>query len=245
MQCSMGLRLCVFVTFAAFAADAWADRRSVRVDAGGWEPVVVGSADCPGTTAGLTAADTLVRRFGYVFAGHEHVEHLANVYCEVAYDDAGIDPRDAASAALGATVVSMISYSFLDDANVPDAIGFQWLFNELEDGTMIVGLHNVRLFSDPPETEILDEDSYIVREADGTEVWSGAGDNYDGEYFCFRDNTYIGTWDGDGLYPDSPCAQPTGGVIPVVANVPTLGDAGRGLLLLMFAILAVTALRRR
>lgn len=244
MQWSMGLRLCMFVTFAAFTADAWADRRGIRVDAGGWAPVVVGSADCPGTTAGVTAADTLVRRFGYVFAGHEHVEHLANVYCEVAYDDAGIDPRDAASATLGATVVSMISYSFLDNAIVPDAIGFQWIFTELDDGTTLVHLNNVRLFSDPPETEVLDATSYIESE-DGTEqAWSGAGDNYDGEYFCFRNDAFIGTWDGAGLFPDSPCAL-GGGVIPSVTNVPTLGDATRGLLILMFAMLAVTALRRR
>lgn len=242
MQWSMGMRLFVLVTFATFAMDAWAARRLVRVDAGGWQAVALGSADCPGATTGATAADTLVRRFGYVFAGHEHTEHLTNVYCEIAFDDGTVDPRDAASTAFGATVVSMVSYSFLDAAIAADAIGFQWIFTGLDDGTTLVYLNNVNLV-DPTLTEVLDADSYIESE-DGTElVWSGAGDNYDGEIFCFRNNAHVGTWDGAGTYANSPCALAAAAPVPV--NVPTMGDATRGVLVLMLAALAMVALRRR
>ncbi len=92
--------------------------------------------------------------------------------------------------------------------------------------------------------EVLDATSYIQREGGGAQVWSGAGDNYDGEYFCFRNNAYIGTWDGQGLFPASACAAGGAGV-PIPANVPALGDATRGVLVLMLALLAVMALRRR
>lgn len=243
MRWSMRFQMCVCVVLTAVAMDVWAARSPIRVDAGGWSTGAIGTAACPGTTAGVTAADTLVRRLGHVFSGHAHVEHLTNTYCQVAFDDAGTDPRAVATATFGAPVTSIISYSFLDDAAAIDAIGFQWQFTEFANGTTIVELRNVRLFSSPPETEVLDATSYIEPDGGGAQAWSGAGDNYDGEYFCFRNNAFIGTWDGQGLFPDSPCAAPTGGPIP--HTVPTMGVAARGLLVLMLALLAVVVLRRR
>ena len=238
MQWSMGLRLCAVVVLAAFAADAWAARKSVRVDGGaGWNDFVIGSADCPGTTAGLAAADTLVRRFGHVFSGHEHVEHLQGTYCEVAFNDVGnaFDPRvdDAAYTGFGVAVANIISYSFLDGPDVFNANSFQWEFIELANGTTLVHLRG---------DEVLDADAYIEREAGAVQVWSGAGNTYDGEYFCFRNNAHVGTWDGVGGFANSPCAQ-TVSVAP--AFVPTLGDATRGMLILLLATLAFAALRRR
>lgn len=240
MQWSMGFRLCVFVAFAAFAADALAGRKSVRVDGGaGWNDFAIGSADCPGTTAGLDADDTLVRRFGHVFSGHAHVEHLEETYCEIAFNDVAnaFDPRvdDAAYTNFGVAVANIISYSFLDGPDVFNATSFQWEFIELANGTTLVHLRG---------DEVLDADAYIEREIGAVQVWSGAGNTYDGEYFCFRNNAYVGTWDGEGGFQNSPCAQ-AGGVTPVAVTVPTLGDATRTLLVLLFATLAVTALRRR
>ena len=242
MQWSMGFRMCVFVVIIVFTTDAWAARSGIRVDGGaGWTPLVIGSTDCPGTTAGSAASDTLVRRFDHVFSGHENVEHVPQqgvAFCEIAFNDVTnlFDPRvdDPAYSNFGIPVVDITSYSFLDGPNVFNATSFQWEFIELQDGTTIVRLRG---------SEVLDVTSYIESE-DGTEqVWSGAGNNYDGEYFCFRNNAYVGTWDGQGLFPASPCAAPVGGSAPT--TLPTLGDATRGGLILLLALLAIVTLRRR
>ena len=57
---------CLLLTALAIEAlDAHAVRRSVRIDGfGDWDEFAIGTAGCPGTTAGGNAANTLIEKVG-------------------------------------------------------------------------------------------------------------------------------------------------------------------------------------
>lgn len=205
---SRTFRHVLFVALASAAIDSHAARRAVRIDgfADTWTvQLAMGSADCPGTTAGATAADTLIQRLGFTFSGRENAAHTAFAYCQTAnpgtLTQANYTYGDEADLATlfgsDPNAISGIRYSFFDDdpfGGTPT--GFQWAFYTFPNGVTVTALYGF-------ETQALDATSYINGPAS---VWSGT-DGYDGEYFCFRPNQYIGTWNGLLSDTSSPCLQ--------------------------------------
>jgi hypothetical protein len=61
----------------------------------------------------------------------------------------------------------------------------------------VVGLYGL-------ESATLDDTSYI--KAGTLFVWKGS-QGYDGQYFCFRANAYIGSWNGELTDTGSTCLQ--------------------------------------
>jgi len=194
--------------FASVAMDASAARRGTRIDGFGgfWSnQLAIGSVDCPGTTAGVTAADTLVQRLGFTFSGRENAAHTAFTYCQTASPGALIQanytyPDEADLASLfgnDPNAVTGIRYGFFDDdpfGGTPT--GFQWAFYTFPNGVTVASLYGF-------ETQTLDATSYINGPV---AVWNGAA-GYNGEYFCFRPNQYIGAWNGLLSDTASPCLQ--------------------------------------
>lgn len=169
-------------------------RRSIRIDGfGSWDEFAIGSSSCAGTTVG----STLVQWQGWTFSGREAAAHLTDTYCQIPtpgtfnqteyfYADetalAGFLGENADDAITG------LRYAFLDQPRFDfTATGFQWMFVFFPSGLTVVGLYGF-------EAEPLDHRSYIA--FGPTRVWDGGLDGYDGEYFCFQDADYIGTWNG-------------------------------------------------
>jgi hypothetical protein len=201
-------RYLLFAALAGVALDAHAARRAVRIDgfADTWTvQLTMGSPDCPGTTAGATATDTLIQLLGFTFSGRENAAHTAFAYCQTAnpgtLTQANYTYGDESDLATlfgnDPNAVSGIRYGFFDDdpfGGTPT--GFQWAFYTFPNGVTVATLYGF-------ETQILDATSYINGPA---AVWSGT-DGYDGEYFCFRPNQYIGAWNGLLTDTTSPCLQ--------------------------------------
>lgn len=207
----MSLKAFHYLLFAAIvgiAFDAHAARRSPRIDgfADTWTlQLAMGTPDCPGTTAGATAADTLIQRLGFTFSGRENAAHTAFTYCQTANPGTltqanytyGDETALATLFGSDPNAVTGIRYAFFDDdpfGGTPT--GFQWAFYTFPNGVTVATLYGF-------ETEALDATSYISGPA---AVWSGT-DGYDGEYFCFRQNQYIGEWNGELTDTTSPCLQ--------------------------------------
>lgn len=186
------------------SADALAARRTVRVDFGGeWDTRQIGTADCPGSTVG----STLVLRDGITFSGRENAAHLVDDYCQISIDDAWnsssfFQGDETGLAALVGpntdNAVRAIRYSYLDDIRFDSPTGFQWGFYLFPNQVTIVALYGL-------EGTTLDATSYI-RQAGGF-LWRADLDGYDGEYFCFLGNLYLGPWSGDPAEPGSACMQ--------------------------------------
>ena len=205
---NQAFRYLLFAALASMALDAHAARRAVRIDgfADTWTvQLATGSTDCPGTTAGATAADTLIQRLGFTFSGRENAAHTAFTYCQTAnpgtLTQANYTYGDESDLATlfgnDPNAVSGIRYAFFDDdpfGGTPT--GFQWAFYTFPNGVTVATLYGF-------ETQILDATSYI---SGPVAVWSGT-DGYDGEYFCFRPNQYIGAWNGLLTDTTSPCLQ--------------------------------------
>jgi hypothetical protein len=205
---NQAFRYLLVAALASAALDAHAVRRSTRIDgfADTWTvQLAMGSSDCPGTTSGAAAADTLIQRLGFTFSGRENAAHTAFTYCQTANPGTLTQanytyPDEADLATLFGSdpnAVSGIRYGFFDDdpfGGTPT--GFQWAFYTFPNGVTFATLYGF-------ETQTLDATSYISGPAT---VWSGA-DGYDGEYFCFRPNQYIGAWNGLLTDTTSPCLQ--------------------------------------
>jgi hypothetical protein len=205
---NQAFRYLLVAALAGAALDAHAVRRSTRIDgfADTWTvQLAMGSPDCPGTTAGAAAADTLIQRLGFTFSGRENAAHTAFTYCQTANPGTLTQanytyPDEADLATLFGSdpnAISGIRYGFFDDdpfGGTPT--GFQWAFYTFPNGVTVATLYGF-------ETQPLDATSYISGPA---AVWSGT-DGYDGEYFCFRPNQYIGAWNGLLTDTTSPCLQ--------------------------------------
>jgi len=190
MSNSFGFKLILGFGLVLIATDVCAGRRSVRVDSDtSWTQFSIGTAGCPGTTAGATAANTLVQQLGFTFSGRANTAYLANDYCQVALPGTLTttnyfqpDERDLASLfGDDPNAVTGIRYSFLDQADLFSATGFQWGFYTFPTGVTVVALYGL-------ESVTLDSTSYIT-----PGVWSGTS-GYLGQYFCFKGGAYIGSW---------------------------------------------------
>lgn len=210
-------RCALLAMLVGMPLDAQAERRAVRIDGFGdsWLEFAIGSEGCPGTTTGTTADNTLVRQLGFTFSGRASTAFLVDDYCQVAQsgtltqqnyyyaDEQGLaalfgdNPGDA---------ITGIRYSMLDrerfDFDTP-ATGFQWALYSFPAGVTFVALYGLA-------DTTLDDTSYISGSAGF--VWKGS-EGYDGRYFCFVGNTWIGSWNGDLSDTDSPCLRALSGTI--------------------------------
>lgn len=216
MSASVGFKWVLAILFALVTANAEAGRRGLRVDGFGdsWttydgqntDPPGIGTANCPGTTSGSTAADTLILNVGFTFSGLESTAYLVDDYCQVANagtltstnyfysDETGLatlfgDNSDNA--------ITGIRYAFLDQDRFSSPTGFQWGFYTFPGNVTLVALYGL-------ESVTLDNTSYI-----SGGVWSGQN-GYSGEYFCFKNGVFIGTWNGDLTDTSVPCLQAAG-----------------------------------
>ena len=213
MSASVGFRICLVLMLGLAATDAWAGKRGVRVDSSSnWNLGAIGTSDCPGTVAN----SILVTSMGYTFSGRASTpteDYKTNDYCEVAV--AGtlnsstyfhFDETALATLFGDGVGITGIRYSFLDNDDPFSATGFQWAFYTFPSGATLVALYGL----DGSVNGIVpDATSYI-----SSSVWDGTGGNYDGQYFCFQNNGYIGTWDGiDAAEPNSACLNAARGII--------------------------------
>lgn len=204
MTYRMVLRSLVFLLCVAIATDAFGARRGVRIDFGTeWQgEAAIGSAGCPGTTSG----STVLVRGGITWSGRDDDAHLFDAYCQVSTPDQwgessffGQEPGLASLVGPNDdNAVQATRYSFLDADRFDSPTGFQWIFYDFPNGVTFVGLYGL------VET-VLDNLSYI--DAGDTFLWRGT-DGYDGEYFCFHDGAYVGTWAGDIGNDPAGCLAP-------------------------------------
>ena len=219
MSALFGFRIALLVALGLAAGQASAGQRPIRVDGFGdtWalfdgkngDPPGIGSANCPGTTAGASSGNTLVQMLGAVFSGRQSTAYLVDDYCQVA--NAGtltsqnytyIDERGLAKlfADNPGDQITAIRYSMFDrdrfDFSTPPT-GFQWTFYSFPSGTTIVGLYGL-------QNVTLTINTYIIVGA--TNIFDGS-QGYDGRYFCFDGTTYIGSWDGNASDYTSLCTK--------------------------------------
>jgi hypothetical protein len=201
-------RCLLFAALASVTLEAHAARRAVRIDGfGDWDEFAIGTAGCPGTTAGGNAANTLIEKVGYTFSGRASTAFLVDDYCQVAQSTAltqtnyfYADEQGLASL-FGDNpggAITGIRYSMLDQPRFDfTATGFQWAFYSFPNGVTIAGLYGL-------ESATLDDTSYI--KAGAVFVWKGS-QGYGGQYFCFRSNAYMGSWNGELTDTGSACLQ--------------------------------------
>ncbi|MEO8673481.1 MAG: hypothetical protein ABI411_19365 [Tahibacter sp.] len=206
MPTPVWLRVTIALCLLALTGVASADRRGVRVDGFGdtWTEFTIGSANCPGSIAG----NPVFQRFGYSISGRNQLAYLSDTYCQVAqpgtltnanfnYTDEpglrslfGTNPNNA---------IKGIRYAFLDrnrfDFTTPPT-GFQWAIYSFPSGIQIAGLYGLIGIT-------LTNTSFIS--LGPTHVWDGQVNGFNGEYFCFRNNVYLGTWNGTLVDPGSAC----------------------------------------
>jgi hypothetical protein len=187
---------------SAFAPDADANRRTIRVDGfGTWDVYDDPNPIC----FGWSASSTLLLGPGLVFSGRDNPAHLTDTYCQVptpgTLNEASFFyPDETGLAAMfgenPGDRVTAKRYSLLDQPRFSgDATGFQWTFYYFPGGGTIVGLYGL-------DETVLDSTSYISY--NGTRVWDAGRDGYDGQYFCFDGVRYQGIWDGE-LDSNSAC----------------------------------------
>jgi len=219
MATSTVFKIAVSTVLAALSCSAWADRRAIRVDGFGdtWttfdgkngDPPGIGSANCPGTTAGASSGNTLIQLIGAVFSGRQSTAYLVDDYCQVALpgtltsqnyfyaDEPGLARLFGDNPG---NQITAIRYAMFDQDRfnfTTPPTGFQWGFYSFPSGTTIVGLYGL-------QSVTLTINTYIIVGA--TNIFNGAN-GYNGEYFCFDGTTYIGTWDGNASDYTSVCTK--------------------------------------
>lgn len=205
------VRVVLLLVCAALVSDAWAARRSVRIEFGGeWtdfnDSPDIGSAGCPGTATG----SPLVLRDGYTFSGYATLAVSNESYCqstiasEFDSSDIPLDEPGLATLVAGANdAVVGIRYTFANgsplDPSTP--VRFQWAFYDFPNGVTIAALYGlVDDFGD--DIPVTDASTYL---REGATVLWGGDDGLDDAYFCFIDGDYVGLWSGDVAEPGSAC----------------------------------------
>ena len=190
---------------ATFASDdAQAQRRPIRVDLGAqWQ-------DAPFTSKACDGADldsTVVLWNEHVFVGLDDPSLLEGAYCSVSrgarFSGQSLPADEADLAGLigpnedGAITVRR--FTFLDDPERYAATrGFQWMFVSFPGNFTIVGLYGLQRVR-------LDEATFVSERMNV--LWNSAGDEFDGEYFCFEGRRFVGTWNPTRPHKASPCAK--------------------------------------
>lgn len=195
------------------ASPSEAARRSLRVDIGGWEERIdFGQPGCPGTVAVTPQNEDqtpAVLWEGHVFMGgrYEPIDFK--------------DPPDPYESDCEPTVPGQFAgFTFPPDEsglgslvgdNADDAVSairytvyrgyftsaFQWIFYFFPRGITVVGFYGI-----DPELPL--DGRTFIQGPSGT-VFSAEGDSFAGDYFCFQDGVYLGTWGGDLADAGSEC----------------------------------------
>jgi hypothetical protein len=217
MSSRVAIHIILAFVLTLFAMDSHAARRSLRIDFIAWEndpENTIGSFGCPGTTAG----SVLLEWNGFTFSGLNDSAHLTDAYCQAAieyFESAsteeylngeifvGIsDPEPGLATLIGANTdnsVTAIRYAFLDDDRFESPQGFQWVFYFFPGNITIVGLYGL-IGVELTDTSFISKGSNFM--------WQGDADGFDGEYFCFKKQTFVGTWDGETVGDDPAGACP-------------------------------------
>jgi hypothetical protein len=197
--------------------DAMAGRRSVRIDFGAWsDEFPLGSVDCPGSSPG---SDTVIWN-GFDFIGSTGNSYNVYEYCQAVatYEESlgtdeylnenlFFDDESGLAAKVGENqdepFITARRYTFLDGELFEDETdGFQWAFYFFPNGITLV-----TIYGEIP-IDGAKFDPWIVK--DGEAIWDSLESGYDGEYFCFEGNKFIGFWDGSnvGSNPSAGCILP-------------------------------------
>jgi hypothetical protein len=199
---------CCAIVFAWFlllgAADVQAQRRAIRVDLGEqWRDAPFASKTC----AGADLDRTVVMWGEHVFVGLDDPSLLEGAYCSVSRGSrfsGSMMPADEAdlAALIGPNrdgAVTARRFTFLNDPERYAAThGFQWMLVSFPGDFTIVGLYGLQRVK-------LDETTFV---SERTKVlWDSAGDRFDGEYFCFQGQKFVGTWNPTRPNKPSPCAK--------------------------------------
>ena len=184
---------------------AHAERRITRVAAGAWsDEKEFGSPDCPGSypLTGNAAASLPLDWGSFRFHGSGDTAYTNDTYCQY-------PPEPSLQTLVGANTddsVTAIRYTWLSGDFVFDGPSFQWTFFTFPNSVTIValyGLVDVDVF--PPAPLPLDG-STAIKEGTTT-LWSAAGNNFDGEYFCFIEGEFAGLWNGELDDTGSACLE--------------------------------------
>lgn len=197
------LRCTLFLLCAALAADAFAARRSVRIDFGGAWTDFSAAPDIPSQACtGTYGNGQRILRDGHEFAGYDNPSYLVDAYCQFtnpgafdASDVAGDEPGIAELVGDNADDHARgVRYTYADGpATDPASNRFQWTFYIFDNGVSIVALYG--LVDDfGVETPITNATSFIKR---GTTLEWGGAEGLDDDYFCFVDGEFVGMWSGD------------------------------------------------
>jgi hypothetical protein len=204
-------RLILFLVFFLVSTEGWSAGRAIRVDnSSNWNNSSIGAAACTGTVANSTIVNSLT--YSFLGRGNTATENYnTNAYCEVALpgtlnkNDYFHDDENGLRALFGnGNGITAIRYDFLDNSAIFSADGFQWTFFTFPSGATLVGLYGL----DGSINGIApDSTSYVKKGA--TVIWSGSS-GYQGQYFCFQNNVYIGSWDGNASDFNSACLNAVG-----------------------------------
>ena len=214
MSACFALRYPLALAISLFMTSSWAGQRPIRVDNNAnWTTNSIGSAACSGTAAG----SILINSFGYTFSGRGSTateNYATNDYCEVALpgtlnpvDYFHDDEKSLRALFAGGVGVTAIRYDFLDNSAIFSADGFQWAFF-----TFPVAPHPVTLVTlyglDGSINGIVPDSTSYIKSVSRT-IWTG-NNGYNGQYYCFQNNAFVGVWDGSTLDPNNVCLRALG-----------------------------------
>jgi hypothetical protein len=213
MSASCGLRIVALLSLLLLGAEAGAVGRVIRVDnSSNWvtSNAIGSGTPCTGTTTGAI----VITNFGYTFLGRGNTasENYGTFdYCEVAVagtlnkNDYSHSDENGLRALFGSgTGISAIRYDFLDNAALSSADGFQWGFYTFPSGVTFVALYGL----DGSVNGIVPDSSSFINKG-ATYVWHGSN-GYNGEYYCFKNNAYVGSWDGNASDVGNACLNAAG-----------------------------------
>ncbi len=165
------------------AGDAGAGQRSVRIAFDDWSAAQpIGSAACPGTTAGSTA----VNWNGFLLVGSEDPKYLADAYCQTSladvFNEDSFNGEDSPVLRRlvginGENRVTAIRYTFLDRNRFDTTKeGYQWVVYSFP-GVRLIGLNSSPNYA-------LTADTHIGHQDDSSSIYWSADLYPDGEYLC-------------------------------------------------------------
>lgn len=228
------VRIVIAALALAVATDAYAARRSLRIDFGAWGPAYAplgpaGSGDCPAAGGGLATwtnmgfADNSVFYSFWINSGDPM--SVADGYCQYAtpyssgletfeYLNDSTIPEDEPG--LRSLVgdnrcggVTGVRYTFLNASRFTEGVkGAQWAFYFFPGGQTVVAL-----YSQLEIGELGYSPQVIPLFGDYLSVWAGSTEVPDG-YFVFQDGEFKGPWDGSSMggeadpYPAESCPPP-------------------------------------
>ena len=212
----LSLKVLLCIALLLLSLETEAARRAIRIEFNEWdEAQTIGSGDCPGSDGHSTE----VLWNGIRFSGAGSTVYLTEAYCQHSFNYEGDEFGDwvnedyfnqgfvnepGMADLFGSNdtepLITAIRYTYLDgDRDEPGTNGFQWAFYFFPGDITIVALYGLTGIT-------LDNTSYIKK--GGTSFWQGDVDGFDGEYFCFRNANYVGTWDGSSVGSEEGVACP-------------------------------------